>query len=185
MRSPIKVEIVAAEVEKTPWDKIVGTARLVLGLVKDFGAISALLLAVLSAFPAGKSVIVDLFSLSDPQAPTTTQVEAQPPLVNSAEGAAEPATPIGWAYLGKEDAPDRWYYPALDSTDMSGWAGRIVRPATAIYLRATPVSAVNPDPVALTVIGNDPDVEECLRVIDHRTSNTGSIWLQGTLARCP
>lgn len=185
MRRPIRVEIVAAEAEKSPWDKTVAGAKLVLGLVKDFGAISALLLAVLSAFPAGQTVLVDLFSLSEPREPTNVQVEAPPAATDTAEGPRDDLNPIGWTYLGKEDVPEDWYYPTLDSADMSGWAGRIVRPTTAIYLRATPVSAVNPDPVALTVIGNDPDGDECLRVVDHRTSNTGSIWLQGALATCP
>ena len=114
-----------------------------------------------------------------------TQVEAGSASSASNEASDAGLSAIGWSYLGKQDASGAWYYPDLDRTDMSGWAGRIVRPNTAIYLRATPVSAVNPDPVALTVIGNDPDGQECLRVIDHRVSNTGSIWLQGALARCP
>ncbi len=184
MRRPIQVEIVTAEVAQGPRSRIAAGAKLFLGLIKDIGAISALALALLSAFPAGKTVIVDLFALSDPQEPTNLQVEARPSTPTPGAAPAGDLSPVGWTYLGKQDAPGGWYYPALDPTDMTGWAGEVVRPTTAIYLRATPVSAVNPDPVALTVIGDEGDGAECLRVIDHRVSNTGSIWLQGALARC-
>ncbi|MEL7212879.1 MAG: hypothetical protein AAGK92_09475 [Pseudomonadota bacterium] len=184
MRRPIQVQIVSPEVEQGSRSRIVSGAKLVLGLIKDIGAISALALALLSAFPAGKAVIVDLFALSDPEEPTVTQVEAGLSSAPGGDATDTDLSPIGWSYLGKEDASGAWYYSDLDRDDMAGWTGQVVRPETAIYLRATPVSAVNPDPVALTVIGDDAAGQECLRVIDHRISNTGSIWLQGALARC-
>lgn len=185
MRKPIRVELVTPEIEKTGWDRGIAAAKSLLSLIKDIGAISALVIALMSMFPAGKELIVSLFSLSEPRAPTAEQNEAP------AGGPAEEVlpegdlSPVGWSYLGKEGQEGSWYYPSLVDEERADWGGLAVQPRTAIYLRSEPVSAVNPDPTAVAVIGNSSEMTECLRIIGDRTSNTGSIWLQGALVRCP
>ena len=185
MREPIRVEIVTPEVEKTNWGRWVAIAKALVSLIKDVGAISALVLALVSFFPAGKELIVSIFSLSEPRDPSAEQTEAPSGAATQDVRTAGDLSPIGWSYLGKENQKGNWYYPALADIDRSEWSGLAVEPRTAIYLRSEPVSAVNPDPTAVAVIGNSSNITECLRITDDRTSNTGSIWLQGALVECP
>jgi hypothetical protein len=184
MSQPIKVQIVPAEIEKSQWDHVVDLSKTVLALIKDFGAISAFILAMLSFWPSGKLLIVSIFSLSDPIEPSVQQIEPEVRKITNNVNPSSDLSPLGWSYLGNETVKDGWYYPELINLNQDQWKGQVVTPKTAIYLRSEPVSAVNPDPVALAVIGNDQAKNECLRIFDLRKSNAGSIWLQGNIVAC-
>jgi hypothetical protein len=85
--------------------------------------------------------------------------------------------------LGKEDNTEDWYFPALSATDHTdNWVDQIVEPKTNMFLRVDFISAANPDPRALATV--DPDENQCLKIRDSRTSNTGSIWLFGERVSC-
>lgn len=185
MRNPIRVQIVEPQVRDSIWQKVAGLARIAISVVKDVGAISAVLVAVISFYPSGKAFIVSLFSLGEVEQPSLSQIIPQPiPQSDSAPFSSGDLSPIGWSYLGNASDPEGWYYPDLDGVLQADWPGMVVKPTTTIYLRSEPVSAVNPNPVALAVIGNNEEYDECLRIADYRRSNTGSIWLNGALVRC-
>ncbi len=184
---PVLVKIIETEKPKSLFLQLESRLKTMASIIGSLTIIGGVALSVLSmSGTSGKETVNSVFNgakaifgLTKGKDPNTDDVEAS-------VGVASGAKVVGWSYLGNTNNTDRWYFPGLVGVEQDAFVGRVEKPRTDMYVRATRMSVANPSPRAVGTIKVSGTYNQCMHILGTNYNNdTGSIWLEGEKVDCP